>query len=152
MPKEFEYEVFEQEGPSYVPSYIMSGFVLVGLLSIASAPLTLASGLFFTAWFGVFFIWMVRNSRDQRWFASDRLVVANGQFSHTFRYAVTEAEHAIVDISDIHTINVTEGDRVTIELIGFKESDFCVLPSTAKVDELLAAITKHNPHIAINKQ
>jgi hypothetical protein len=151
MTEEFEFEAFEQNGPSYFPSYVMSGFVLVGVLSIASnqEPLSLTSGIFFGLWFGVFFVWMIRNSRDQRWFASDRLLIADGYFSHTFRYAVTEAEHARIEITDIHTIKVTDGVPISIELLGHKESDFCILPSEAKIDELVSALTRRNPNIKI---
>lgn len=153
MAEEFEYEAFEQNGPSYFPSYVMSGFVLVSVLSLdfGQFPLTLESGLFFSVYFGMFFVWMIRNSRDQRCFASDRLLVADGHFSRTFRYAVTEAEHASIEISDIHTIKVTHGDPISIELLGHKESDFCILPSEAKVDEFVTALTRHNPDITVVK-
>ena len=99
------YEGFEEDKPSYLPSYIMSGFVLVALVALAMEglplwPLSLAHA-FLAVWFGVLFVWMVRNARQKKTFMSNRLTVTSDIFKHSFRYAVAEAKHVEIPVADI---------------------------------------------------
>src|SRR4051812_37747262 len=73
MEPDFEAESWESTGPSYVQSYVVSAFILIGILTIASnrVPATPLSILFFSVWFGAFFYWLVQNRRAERTFASD---------------------------------------------------------------------------------
>jgi hypothetical protein len=147
------YEVFEEDRPSYVPSYVMSAFVLAGLLGVVGHdqpvwPLKLGH-VFMAAWFGVFFWWMLQNARSQRVFLSNRLTVADGVFRHTFRYAVAEATHVEIPVAEIESVRVSADEPPRIEVNGKSDGDFYFLPRGADVDELVAALTAANPAIRV---
>ena len=75
------YEVFEEDPPSYVPSYVMSAFALVAVLGLAAHgvpawPPT-AGHVFLVVWFGILFRWMLLSAREGRQFLSNRLTVTD---------------------------------------------------------------------------
>jgi hypothetical protein len=151
MEPDFEAESLESTGPSYVQSYVVSAFILIGILTIASnrVPATPLSILFFSVWFGAFFYWLVQNRRAERTFASDRIVVANGRVAHTFRYTITEVEHISMAVNEIKRMKIHPGEAIAIELVGEKESDFFWLPNDEQVRRLEQTLLKLNPAIQI---
>jgi hypothetical protein len=153
MEPEFQSESWEQTGPSYFQSYSVSAFLLVGILSIASwrMPLTPMTFIFMSVWFGGLVYWLVQNRHAERTFASDRITVANGRVSHTFRYTITEAEHTDMAVSDIKTMKVHSGEPICIELIGSHDFDFFMLPNMEAVTRLEKALLKQNPNIEVAK-
>src|SRR5262245_21998530 len=102
MEPDFDSESWEQTGPSYIHSYVVSAFILVGFLAIAhhEVPVTPLSLVVFSVWFGAFFYWLIQNRRAERTFASDRVTVANGRIAHTFRYTITEAEFTEMTVNE----------------------------------------------------
>ncbi len=153
MDPEFQSESWERTGPSYIQAYIVSAFLLVGILSIASwrVPLTPLTLIFMSVWFGGFVYWLVQNRHAERTFASDRITVADGRVAHTFRYTITEAEHTDMAVSDIKKIKVHSGEPIAVELIGSHDSDFFMLPNMETVLRLERALLKLNPHIEVTK-
>jgi hypothetical protein len=153
MNPEFESESWEQTGPSYIQAYVTSAFILIGILSIAShqVPVTPLSLFFLSIWFGMFFYWLIQNRRAERTFASDRIIVANGQVEHTFRYAVTEAKHSAMAVSEIKHIKVHDGQPIAIELIGETDTDFFWLPNYDQVKRFEDTLLKLNPRIQVAK-
>ncbi|MEQ8635642.1 hypothetical protein [Gimesia maris] len=153
MEPAFQSESWEQTGPSYIQSYIVSAFLLVGILSIASArvPLTPMSFIFMSLWFGCFLYWLVQNRHAERTFASDRITVADGHVSHTFRYTITEAEHTDMAVTDIKKIKIHSGTPIAVELIGEHGGDFFLLPNMQAVTRLEEVLLKHNSNIEIVK-
>ena len=153
MEPEFECESWEQTGPSYVQSYVVSAFILVVILSIAfhQVPVTSLSLIFLSVWFGAFFYWQIKNRRAERTFASDRITVANGRVAHTFRYAITEAEHSVMAVKDIQQMKVHAGHPIAIELIGEADSDFFLLPNEDQVSRLERTLLELNPNIQVTK-
>ena len=153
MAVDFESESWEQTDPSYVQAYIVSAFLLVGLLGIAGhqVPLTPMTGLFFAVWFGTLLYWLVQNSRAERRFASDRISISDGQVRHTFRYTVTEAPHTEIDDASLTEVRVHSGTPIGIELIGSAGSDFVFLPTSAAVDRFRAALVRLNPAIVFHE-
>ena len=130
-------------------AYIVSEFLLVGLLSVAwrQVPLTPLTALFFTVWCGTLFYWLVQNSRAERRFASDRISIFDGQVTHSFHYTVTEAAHTRIDVASLTEVRVHSGTPIGIELIGAAESDFLFLPSSGAVERFRAALERLNPAI-----
>ena len=111
MDSSFEYEAFSENKPSYVPTYVLSAFVLVALVSLAQWrvplwPLQLAH-LVLAIWFGVAFKWTLDNARQQKIYMSDRVTVTNTHFRHTFRYAVSEDTFVEIPLSEIEQVKVT---------------------------------------------
>lgn len=148
-----EYEVFEQDKPSFLPSYIMSAFVLLGIVSVWKAGLPLwplgLGHLFFAIWFGVFFVWMLRNARSGRQFSSNRLVVTDTHFKHTFRYAIAEADFVEIPISEIKEVKILREATITIEVNAEHDFDLYVLPKGADPDRIVSALLKINPGIRV---
>jgi hypothetical protein len=147
------YETFDEDAPSYLPSYILSAFALVALVSIAYHriplwPLSLAHP-FIALWFGVLFYWMLQNARSQRQFSSDRLTVTGDAFRHTFRYAVAEATHVEMPLAEIEEVRISAEEPRYIEVVGKSESDMYFLPRGADVDRLVAALKAGNPAIRV---
>lgn len=147
------YEVFEEDPPSYVPSYIMSAFVLVALLGLAAHdrplwPPTIAHA-FMALWFGILFRWMLQNARERRLFLSNRLTVTDEFYRHTFRYAVAEATPVEIPVAEIETVRVSADEPRWIEVNGKSDGDMYFLPRGADVDELVAALTAANPAIRV---
>ena len=149
MEPDFQSESWEQSGPSYVQSYVVSAFILIGFLGLASSrvPLTPDVWIFFTAWFGAFFYWLIQNRRAERTFASDRITVANGRVTHTFRYANPEAEHSDIPVDEITEIRVHSGTPIAVELIGSSDSDFFMLPNEDQLERLRTTLQRLNPKI-----
>lgn len=150
---EFQSESWELTGPSYVQSYVVSAFLLVGILSIASwrVPLTPMTFIFMSAWFGGFVYWLIVNRHAERTFASDRITVADGRVAHTFRYTITEAKHTDIAVAEIKQMKVHAGEPIAIELIGETDSDFFLLPNPDAVARLEATLLKQNPNITVTK-
>jgi hypothetical protein len=147
------YEVFEEDKPSYVPSYIMSAFVLMGIVALAYYrvplwPLSLAH-VFLAVWFGVLFVWMLRNARETRQFLSQRLTVTADTYRHSFRYAIAEATHVEMPIAEIESVRVSADEPLYIEVIGKSDSDVYFLPRTADVEPLIAALRAGNAAIRV---
>jgi hypothetical protein len=149
------YEVFEEERPSYLPSYIMSGFLLVAVVTIADrmpawppAP----APVFLGAWFGIFFYWMVLNARERKRFSSHRLSVTDGAYRHSFRYAVAEATHVEMPLSDITEVRVSADGPRLIEVTGVSGADLYFLPSSADLEQLVAAIRAGNPAVRVTAE
>ena len=147
------YEVFEEDPPSYLPSYIMSGFVLVAVIGLAGYGLPLwpptIAHAFLALWFGILFRWMLQNARAQRLFLSNRLTVTDAVYRHTFRYGVAEATHVEIPISEIETVRVYGDDPARLEVMGKSDNDLYFLPQTANIDELVAALKAANPAIGV---
>jgi hypothetical protein len=81
MSESVEYEVFGEERPTYVPAYIRSTFVLLGVAALAYHrvplwPVTLAHE-FLAVWFGVLFYWILLEQRQRRMFSSFRLRISD---------------------------------------------------------------------------
>lgn len=153
MPSIVEYEVFDEERPTYVPCYIMSTFVLIGVVSLAYYrvplwPLTLAHP-FFAVWFGVLFYWILLETRQRRMFLSNRLRITNESYAHTFRYAVSEAPHVELPLAEIEEIKISPGEPRYLEVKGKSDDDVYFLPPSADVERLLAAFKKGNPAIRV---
>lgn len=153
MEPDFQSESWEQTGPSYVPSYIVSAFLLIGLLNIAwwQVPLTPLTLIFFTAWFVGLIYWLIQNRHAERTFASDRITVAGGRVAHTFRYAITEVAHSEVNMAEVKQMKVHAGDPIAIELIGENDGDFFMLPNLEAVARLEATLLKQNPNITVSR-
>ncbi len=153
MDPDFESESWDPTGPSYIQAYVVSVFILIGIVSVALAqvPVTPLTLIFFSVWFGVLLFWLIQNRRAERTFASDRITVANGRVCHTFRYAITEAEHSSVAVADIKQMKVHFGDAIAVELIGERESDFFVLPNPDAVGRLERSLLAQNPNIKVTK-
>lgn len=153
MDPDFQSESWEQTGPSYIQSYIVSAFLLVGILSIASwrMPLTPMTLIFMSVWFGAFFYWLVQNRHAERTFASDRITITDGRVSHTFRYTITEAEHTDMLIADIKSIKIHSGQPIAIELVGDRDSDFLMLPDMETVTKFKETLLEQNSEIEIAK-
>jgi hypothetical protein len=147
------YEVFEEDEPTFVPSYIMSAFVLVGLTMLLRSDLPLwppqAAHAFFLFWFGCLFVWMIRNSGGRTTFSSFRLTVTNEAYRHTFRYAIAEKPHVEIPIQEIEVVKITRGDRPTIEVNGADDADIYFLPRNADIDGLIKALKSVNPSIRV---
>jgi hypothetical protein len=147
------YEVFEEDPPSYLPSYIMSAFALLALLGMARHGIPLwplsAVHVAMVVWFGILFRWMLQNARSQRLFSSNRLTVADGVYRHTFRYAVAEVTHVEIPVAEIETVRVSGDEPRRIEVNGKSDGDLYFLPRGANVDELVAALTAANPAIRV---
>ena len=149
------YEAFDEDPPSYVPSYIMSAFVLVAVVGLAvhgvpAWPPT-AGHVFLVIWFGILFRWMLLNARAQRLFLSDRLSVTNEAYRHTFRYAVSEATHVEIPVADIEEVRLSTAEPRRIEVIGKGDGDLYFLPRAANIDDLVAALTAANPAIRVTR-
>lgn len=146
------YEVFEEERPSYLPSYIVSGFLLVAVVAIADKlpawPLSVAH-VFLAVWFGVLFYWLAQNARQQRLFSSHRLSVTADTYRHSFRYAVAEATHVELRLSDITEVRVSTVEPRLIEVIGAADDDVYFLPASADLEQLVAAIKAGNPAVRV---
>lgn len=151
MPSDFESESWERDGPSYVPTYVLSAFVLLGLLGIAAngLPVSTLSVLFFAIWFGLALLWIWQNHRAERTFSSDRIVVREGKVTHSFRYTITEAVHQEVDVEDIQEIAIHSGDPIGIELIGQHDSDFFFFPSRDKAEQFTQTLSELNPKLRV---
>ncbi len=147
------YEVFEEDKPSFLPSYIMSAFVLAGLAMLQRSDLPLwppqAAHAFFAVWFGCFFVWMLRNSRERTTFSSFRLTVTDEMYRHTFRYAVAEKPHVEIPIKEIEEVKITRGERATIEVSGADDADIYFLPRNSDIDPLIKALRTVNPSIRV---
>ncbi|WP_165228168.1 hypothetical protein [Aquisphaera insulae] len=146
------YEVFEEDRPSYLPSYIMSAFLLVAVVSVADkvpawppAPAT----VFLAIWFGVLFYWIARSASQQRVFSSHRLSVTATAYRHSFRYAVAEATHVELPLSEITEVRITADEPRLIEVTGVSDSDLCFLPASADIGQLVAAIKAGNPGVRV---
>jgi hypothetical protein len=148
---DFQSESWEQTGPSYVQTYIVSAFVLMGLLGIAwnGVPFSLTAMLFFSLWFGTAFFWIWQNRRAERTFASDRITVHNGKLTHSFRYTFTEAVHVELDVNRIETIQIHTGELIGVEVVGKSESDFVFLPDPARADRFVQTLRRLNPGIRV---
>jgi hypothetical protein len=150
-----EYEVFEEDRPSYLPSYFMSAFLLVGVGSLGYYhlpfwPLSFAH-VFLAVWFGVLFRWVLQNSRQQTMFSSNRLRVTNGIYEHSFRYAVTEASFVQMPIAEIEQIKISNSEPRYIVVTGKSNSDMYFLPPSADATLLVSALTAANPAIRTAK-
>lgn len=147
------YEVFEEEKPSYLPSYIMSGFVLVALVSLAHNrvplwPLSIVH-LVLAFWFGTLFMWMLQNARERKMLSSHRLTITSDTFRHSFRYAVAEATHVEIPISQIEEVRISPEEPRSIEVIGKPDGDLYFLPQTADLEQLIVALQTVNPLIRV---
>ena len=146
------YEVFEEDRPSYLPSYIMSGFVLVAVVSLAGRvplwPLSLPH-LCLALWFGVLFRWMLLNARERRVFISHQLFASPETYKHSFRYAVAEAAFFEMPVSEIEEVRVSTGEPRYIEVIGKSEGDVYFLPRSADTEQLIAVLKAGNPAIRV---
>lgn len=155
MSDAIEYEVFEEDKPSYLPVYLMSVFVLLGLVTLGQRPLPLwpvsIAHFFWAIWFGIFFYWTLGYSRQQKTFMSHRLRVANGVFRHTFRYAVAEAEHVEIPLAEIVEVKVSSQEPRSILLTGKSDFDIYFLPASADLEQILAAIKSGNPDVRIQR-
>ena len=153
MEPDFQSESWEQTGPFYGQSYVVSAFLLIGLLSIAwwQVPLTSLTLVFFGAWFGGLVYWLIQNRRAERTFASDRITIAGGRVAHTFRYAITEVAHSEITVAELKEMKVYAGDPIAIELIGENDDDFFMLPNLEAVARLEATLLKQNPNIAVSR-
>lgn len=153
MPSDFESESWEQTDPTYVQAYVVSFFLLIGFLGVASAqvPLTPLSGLFIAAWSGTLLYWLAQNRGAERRFASDRIRIVDGQVTHTFRYTVTEAAHTEIDVADVAEVRVHSGTPIGIELIGPKDSDFFFLPDPGQVARFRSTLERLNPDITFRE-
>lgn len=150
-----EYEVFDEDRPSYFPSYIMSAFVLVGIIALVRAqipvwPLTLGH-VIVAVWFGVLFKWILRNARQQKLFMSNRLIVTDKEYKHSFRYAVSEATHIEMPLSEIKSIKPSSDEPRYVEVIGSSDFDIYFLPKSADTDELVQAMLAGNPDILVER-
>ncbi len=150
-----EYEVFDEERPTYVPSYIMSGFVLLGVASLAQFrvplwPLTLAH-LFLAIWFGIVFYWILLETRQRRMFLSHRLRITDDAYSHTFRYAVAEAVHVEMRLAEVEEVKISATEPRYLEVTGKSDDDLYFLPPSADIDRVLAAFRKGNSAIRVVK-
>jgi hypothetical protein len=148
-----EYEVFDEERPSYLPSYFMSGFLLLGVASLAYYrlpfwPLSFAH-VFLAVWFGVLFRCVLQYSRQAKSFSSNRLCVTNDTYAHTFRYAVKEATHVEMLIAEIREIKISNTDPRYIAVAGKSNWDMYFLPPSADTARLVAALTAANPAIRV---
>jgi hypothetical protein len=148
-----EYEVFDEERPTYVSAYIMSTFVLLGIVALAYYrvplwPLTLAHP-FFAVWFGVLFYWILLESRQRRMFSSFRLRITDATYAHTFRYAVAEAMHVELPLAEIQQVKISPTEPRYLEVKSNSEDDLYFLPPSADIDRLLAAFKKGNPAIRV---
>jgi len=153
MAETVEYETFDDERPTYVPSYIMSTFVLLGVASLAYYrvplwPPTLAH-VFLAIWFGVLFYWILLETRQRRMFMSFRLRITDQTYAHTFRYAVTEATHVEMPLAEIVQVKVSSQEPRSIEVKSKSDDDLYFLPPSADIDRLLAAFKKGNPAIRV---
>jgi hypothetical protein len=153
MADNVEYEVFDEERPTYVPSYIMSAFVLMGVASLAYYrvplwPLTLVHA-FMAVWFGVLFYWILLETRQRRMFSSFRLRITDKTYAHTFRYAVAEATHFEMPLAEIVQVKVSTSEPHYIEVKAKSEDDLYFLPPHADIEGLLAALRKGNPGIRV---
>jgi hypothetical protein len=153
MTDSVEYEVFDEERPTYVPSYIMSTFVLLGLVALAFHrvplwPLTLAHA-FFAVWFGVLFYWILLEQRQRRMFSSFRLRITDQTYAHTFRYAVTEATHFEMPLANIVQVKVSPDEPRYIEVKTDTDDDLYFLPPSADAERVVTALQKGNPGIRV---
>jgi hypothetical protein len=146
------FEVFEEDRPCYIQSYIMSGFLLVGVVAVADRvpvwPLSVTH-VFLAIWFGVLFYWIVLNARQQKLFISHRLAVTADTYRHSFRYAVTEATHVEIPLSQITEVRVCAEQPRMIEVTGVSDSDVYFLPPSADLEQLVAAIKAGNPAVRV---
>ncbi len=147
------YEVFEEEKPCYFPSYIMSAFVLIALVALGVHgvplwPLSLAH-LGIAVWFGILFRWILQNARQSKLFMSQRLLVSHDTFKHSFRYAVAEATHVEIPISEIERVKVSPEEPRFIEVVGKSDSDIYFLPPSADIEQLIAVLRMGNPAIRV---
>lgn len=146
------YEVFEEDPPSHISSYIMSGFVLAGLMGLAIHvpfwPLSMAH-VVVAIWFGILFVWILRDARQQKRFSSHRLTATSSTFKHSFRYAVAEATHVEIAVSDIVEIRVSQMEPRWIEVNGKTDSDIYFLPAEADLEQLIAVLKAGNPAIRV---
>jgi hypothetical protein len=147
------YEAFEEDKPSYLPSYIMNTFVVVALIGLAYHrvplwPLSLAHP-FFAVWFGILFFWMLNNARERKRFSSQRLTITADTFKHSFRYALAEATHVEIPVAEIEQVRISATEPRFIEVIAKSDSDVYFLPSTADLEQLTAALRTVNPAIRI---
>lgn len=151
MEPDFQSESWEQTGPSYNQAYVASGFLLICIISTAShrIPLTPMTLISMSLWLGALIYWLVQNHRAERTFASDRITVAKGRVSHTFRYIITEAEHTDMAVADIKHMKIHSGEPIAIELIGEHGYDFFLLPNMKAVTRLEETLIKQNPNILI---
>jgi hypothetical protein len=149
------YEVFEEDRPSYLPSYLMSGFLLVAVVSVANRvplwPLSVAH-VFLVVWFGVLYYWIILNARQQKLFRSYRLSVTADTYRHSFRYAVAEATHVEMPLSEITEVRVAADEPRRIEVTGVSESDVYFLPRSADLEQLVAAIKAGNPAVRVTAE
>src|SRR5262245_20400767 len=121
------YEAFDEDRPSYLPSYLMSAFAFGAVLGLAihgvpAWPPTLGH-VFVVVWFGVLFRWMLLNARSQKMYLSDRLTVTSDVFRHSFRYAVTEATHVEIPVAEIEEVRLSAQEPRRIEVVGKSEGD-----------------------------
>jgi hypothetical protein len=147
------YEVFEEDSPSYLPSYIMSGFLLVTVALVADRMPNWPpppAAVFLLIWCGVLLRWMLLNARQQKQFISSRLSVTADAYRHSFRYAVAEATHFELPLSEISEVRITNEEPRLVEVIGESESDVYFLPPSADVQELIAAIRAGNPRVRVS--
>jgi hypothetical protein len=146
------YEVFEEDRPSYLPSYIMSGFVLVGVVSLANHvpawPPPLAT-VFLCVWFGVLFRWMLLNARAQRQFSSHRLTVTPTTYRHSYRYAVAEATEVEMPLASIREVRVSAAEPRLLEVFSESDQDAYFLPAGADLRPLVEAIREGNPRVRV---
>ena len=147
------YEVWEEDKPSFLPSYIMSGFVLMGLIMLLRSEIPIwpprLAHLFLAVWFGCFFIWMLQNSRNRTSFSSFRLTITDEVYKHTFRYAIAEKPHVEIPIKEIQRIKVIRGTPDAIEVNAENDADIYFLPRNTDLDALVAALKRINPLIEV---
>lgn len=151
MEPQFQTDDWEQDGPSYAQSYICSFFIVAGLIVIVSGgvPFNPLAVFFFAIWFGAFIYWFTQNRHGERTFASNRITIVNGRLTHTFRYAVTEADHLSIDLSEIIEMRVHSGESIAIEMKSESNEIFFVLSSLEQLARFEAAVKQSNPNIDI---
>jgi hypothetical protein len=157
MSERVEFEFFEAEQPTYAPAYIMSTFLLIGLLSMFKFPHPLwpptVAHAVITVWFGVCFRWMLVYSRQMRLYSSSRLTVTQETYSHTFHYAVHEGDFVTLPVTEIVSIQINRGaDTTWIEVKATNGDDVFFLPDVASAKRVAEALTKVNPCIRVLEQ
>jgi hypothetical protein len=105
--------------------------------------------VFLAFWFGILFYWMLLNARERKRFSSQRLAVTADTYRHSFRYAVTEATHVEMPLSEIREVRVSADEPRRIEVSGVSDSEIYFLPSSANLEQLIATIKAGNPGVHV---
>lgn len=81
----------------------------------------------------------------------NRNTIADGRMIHSFRYAVTEAAHLALDISDVAEIVIRKGEPILTKIHSDQSVEYVHLPNEEVSDRFVNTLVRRNPDIKISR-